>query len=446
VRGALATRAGISGEGTDIHIRGGRASEILMIVDGIPVKDPLSGSAFGMYLPVSSVSEVEALTGGFNAEYGQAMSGVVDVKLKEGGDNYRGKVRVSSNGPLWYSDKTMLIQLEGPEYITKVLLPTIGLHIPGKASFFSNLYTRFSDTYLPHTENLYSSVFGTSKISPKEDNTLSGVTKLTWSPTDKQKLTLSLSRSIEMNQGYFFSRNDYPFAYGFPYWYKNILDNYLTFTRDGNQITLSYHSVPNLRTFYDIKFSRFFTNLHIDVAGKHWSEYNELLDIYPPGDSLTARGDGFWDIGDAPYWHDHYVETYTGKFDITKAISSIYNIKAGFLLQGSEIQLIDIHYPWFTSPGGLGLNNDIYKARALNGGIYFQNQVSFAGMIANLGIRVDGWVPGIYLENGVKNTLKKEDIPPIVKKEYNAYLDNNPTIPFANDSLPQDWHIISHYG
>lgn len=439
VRGALATRAGISGEGTDIHIRGGRASEILMIVDGIPVRDPLSGTAFGMYLPVSSVSEVEALTGGFNAEYGQAMSGVVDVKLKEGSDHYRGKIGFSSSGPFWYFDRTTILQLEGPEYITKMLLPAIGIRIPGKISFFSNLYARFSDTYLPHTDSLCSSVFETSKLSPREENTLSGILKFTWSPTDNQKLALSLSRSIEINQGYFLSRSEYPFAYGFPYRYKNILDNYLTFTRDGNQVTLSYHNVPNLQTFYDIKFSRFFTNLRIDVGGKHWSKYDELLDIYPSGDSLTARGDGFWDIGDAPYWHDHYVETYTGKFDITRAISPVYSIKTGLLLQGLEIQWIDIHYPWFASPGGLGLNNDIYKAQGLDGGIYFQNQISFAGMIANLGIRLDFWVPGRYLEDGVKNTLKKEDIPPIVEQEYNAYLDDNPRIPFT------DYHFKAHF-
>ncbi|OYD15592.1 hypothetical protein CH333_05305 [candidate division WOR-3 bacterium JGI_Cruoil_03_44_89] len=438
VRGALTTRAGVSGEGTDIHIRGGRASEILMIVDGIPVRDPLSGTAFGMYLPVSSVSEVEALTGGFNAEYGQAMSGVVDVKLREGGDNYHGDVTFSSTGPFWYSDETVMLQLGGPEYITKRLLPNIGFRIPGKVSFFSNLYLRFSDTYLPHTDSLYSSVFGTSALSPKEENTLSGVLKLTWSPGGKQKLALSFSRSIEINQGYFFSRGDYPFAYGFPYRYKNVLDNYLTFTRDGNQITLSYHNVPNLQTFYDIKFSRFFTNLHIDVAGKHWSEYDELLDIYPPGDSMVARGDEFWDIGDAPYWHDHYVETYTGKFDITKAISPVYNIKTGFLLQGSEIQWIDIHYPWFASPGGLGLNNDIYRAMSLDGGIYFQNQITFAGMIANLGMRVDFWIPGRYLEEGVKNALQKEDIPPIVECEYNDYINNTPTIPRT------DYHFKPH--
>jgi hypothetical protein len=440
VKGALTTRAGISGEGTDIHIRGGRASEILMIVDGIPVKDPLSGTAFGMYLPVSSVSEVEALTGGFNAEYGQAMSGVVDVKLKEGSDSYHGEMKFLSTRPFGYFDESVtVLQIGGPEYITKRLLPPFGIRIPGKVSFFSNLYARFSDTYLPHTESLYSSVFETSILSPKEENTLSGVLKFTWSPTDKQKLALSFSRSVEINQGYFLSRSDYPFAYGFPYRYKNILDNYLTFTRDGNQITLSYHSVPSLRSFYDIKFSRFFTNLHIDVAGKHWSEYNELVDVYPSGDSLTARGDGFWDIGDTPYWHDHYVETYTSKFDITRAISPVYNIKTGFLLQGGEIQWIDIHYPWFASPGGLGLNNDIYKARALDGGFYFQNQISFAGMIANLGVRVNFWVPGRYLENGVRNTLEKEDIPPIVKQEYNAYLNDNPTIPST------DYHFKAHF-
>ncbi|MCK4328692.1 TonB-dependent receptor [candidate division WOR-3 bacterium] len=438
VRSALTTRAGISGEGTDIHIRGGRSNEILTIVDGMPIRDPLSGSAFGMYLPISSVSEVEALTGGFNAEYGQAMSGVVEVRLKEGGDIYHGEIEFSSTTPFGYSENIMILQLEGPEFLTKSLLPIFGIRMPGRVSFFSNLYIRFSDTYLPHADNLYSSVFKSSSLSPCEENTMSGVLKFTWSPSNKHKFALSFSRSMEINQGYFLSRSDYPFSYGFPYRYINILDNYPTFTRDGNQITISYHSVPALNTFYDIKFSRFFTNLHIDVAGKHWSEYDELLDIFPVGDTLKPAGDGFWDVGDAPYWHDHYVETYTGKFDLSRAISSLYNVKVGLTLQSSEIQWIDIHYPWFASPGGLGLNQDIYRAREFDGGVYFQNQITFAGMIANLGARLDFWVPGRYLEDGVRSALQDEDIPPIVEQQYSAYLNENPKIPFT------DYHIKAH--
>ncbi len=438
VRSALTTRAGISGEGTDIHIRGGRSNEILTIVDGMPIRDPLSGSAFGMYLPISSVSEVEALTGGFNAEYGQAMSGVVEVRLKEGGDNYKGEMEFSSSGPFGYTENSFTLQLEGPEILARKFLSIFGIRIPGKVSFFSNIYGRFSDTYLPHTSELYSSVFKTSSLSPKEENTLSGVLKITWSPGNNHKLGLSISRSVEINQGFYLSRSDYPFAYGYPYRYENILDNYPTFTRDGNQITLSYHGVPALNTFYDIKLSRFFTNLHVDVAGKHWTEYDELLDIEPPGDSLSPAGDGFWDLGDAPYWHDHYVEAYTGKFDLTRALSSLYSIKTGVTLETSDIQWIDIHYPWFASPGGLGLNHDIYGVREVDGAVYFQSQITFAGMIANLGARLDFWVPGRYLEDGVRSALEEEDLPPIVEQQYSTYLEDNPEIPFT------DYHIKTH--
>ena len=81
----LSLKAGITSyEDSDIHIRGGRANEILMYIDGVPIRDPLSGSAFGIYVPAVAVKQAEVLIGGYNAEYGQAMSGIINVELSEG--------------------------------------------------------------------------------------------------------------------------------------------------------------------------------------------------------------------------------------------------------------------------------------------------------------------------------------------------------------------------
>ena len=432
IRTAITTRAGVSGEGTDIHIRGGRSNEILMVIDGIPIRDVLSGSAFGIHIPTTSVSEVQVLTGGFNAEYGAAMSGIVELKLKEGTDTYRGDIYLTSSKPFTpYNEHSFTFRLQGPEYLTTHILSLLNFHVPGKVRFFTNLYVKFSDTYLPHTSRLYSSVFNTAKLSPREENVWSAVFKLTWNVTPNQKFSLTFSKSIEINQGYFLSRADYPFAYGFPYRYIQMLDHYPVFTRDGNQLSLSYRNAMSKSTFFELKLARFFTNLHLDVAGKHWSEYDELLDIYPRYDTIIAVGDGFWDIGDAPYWHDHYVETYINKGDLTHVVNPIWQLKTGYLVKLHEIQWIDIHYPWFDTPDGLGLNHDIYRAKTIDGGIYLQTRISFAGMIANLGIRVDFWVPGKYLENGVQNTLTNPDIHPIIRQEYERYLNTNPTVPFT---------------
>jgi len=66
------------------HFRGGRSGEVLYLLDGIQVNESFG---YGKALDVNPdvVEEVEVITGTFNAEYGRAMSGVVNVVTKEGG-------------------------------------------------------------------------------------------------------------------------------------------------------------------------------------------------------------------------------------------------------------------------------------------------------------------------------------------------------------------------
>ena len=64
----------------------------MFVVDGMSVNDPLAGGGYGYQIDPSIINEIEVLTGGFNAEYGQAVSGVVNVTTKEGSDRVEGKV------------------------------------------------------------------------------------------------------------------------------------------------------------------------------------------------------------------------------------------------------------------------------------------------------------------------------------------------------------------
>ncbi len=77
-------QAGVVKTDNTIHIRGGRSYENAFLLDGVNVQDPLSGTGFGLQLSANAIEEVEVITGGFNAEYGQATSGVVNVKTRKG--------------------------------------------------------------------------------------------------------------------------------------------------------------------------------------------------------------------------------------------------------------------------------------------------------------------------------------------------------------------------
>ncbi len=62
------------------------------MLDGVSVQDPLAGTGFGLQLSANAIEQVEVITGGYNAEYGQATSGVVNVTTREGKDIFSGSV------------------------------------------------------------------------------------------------------------------------------------------------------------------------------------------------------------------------------------------------------------------------------------------------------------------------------------------------------------------
>ena len=78
-----------------LHIRGGRGNEISYYVDGATLEDPLLGG-MGTHIPLDSVEELVVNRGGFNAQYGEAMSGVVNIVTREGSGPLSGTFRVAT--------------------------------------------------------------------------------------------------------------------------------------------------------------------------------------------------------------------------------------------------------------------------------------------------------------------------------------------------------------
>ncbi len=82
-----------------LYVRGGRSEEVSYLVDGIPVNDPLSGNASATFTSINqnSIEELQIQTGGFNAEYGNAMSGVMNLNTKSAGSKYTASFEVVSD-------------------------------------------------------------------------------------------------------------------------------------------------------------------------------------------------------------------------------------------------------------------------------------------------------------------------------------------------------------
>lgn len=84
----LSMQAGIVKDaGGNLHIRGGRTSEISYLVDGVQMINPMDRS-MGIGIDDQAIEELKAITGTFNAEYGQALSGVVNIVTKKGSDKF----------------------------------------------------------------------------------------------------------------------------------------------------------------------------------------------------------------------------------------------------------------------------------------------------------------------------------------------------------------------
>jgi len=71
------------------HIRGGRSGEVAYWIDGVPVTDVYDRSAV-ISVDRKSIQELQLVSGAFNAEYGQAMSGIINIATKDGDNRLNG--------------------------------------------------------------------------------------------------------------------------------------------------------------------------------------------------------------------------------------------------------------------------------------------------------------------------------------------------------------------
>lgn len=152
----------------DGHIRGGRRYDALYMVDGLPIQDPMFRE-ISTIVPLSAISDINIYPGGFNAEYGQAMSGLVNLTTKEGKDKTEGffkfytdnlglkvqndnlqRMELSLGGPL-------LVGFGGPVY-------DLNYYISGNLNF-DDMQLSTNDAQSPYTALRAQNYHYTTKLS-----------------------------------------------------------------------------------------------------------------------------------------------------------------------------------------------------------------------------------------------------------------------------------------
>ncbi|MGN6107534.1 MAG: carboxypeptidase regulatory-like domain-containing protein [Kofleriaceae bacterium] len=89
--GMLGAAAGSSGDTYGISISGATSAENTFVIEGINTTDTGFGG-LSSNLPNEFVAETEVITGGYNAEFGRATGGIINVITKQGGNQFRGSV------------------------------------------------------------------------------------------------------------------------------------------------------------------------------------------------------------------------------------------------------------------------------------------------------------------------------------------------------------------
>lgn len=433
VEEVVVTQPGVVKQDDELHIRGGRADETLVLVDGVPMKDALAGTSSAKGIDSKSVSDMDLITGGWRAEYGDAMAGVINVTLKEGGETFSGFAEygidhlpgVVSDWEHYYTD-TYKLQLGGP-------LPGSGTWFPGeRLSFFANFAGEILDTRYPNIRNMPGGgsslniryedsllglpvVWRSASVAPRQNNEWNLTGKLAWKLNRDHKLTLTMTKFLALDQG--FDRHDISDltreSNRYPFQWSRYLDHYSAFIEDRNTAVLNYRWNLGSAMFQELQLSRFFVRIHQDSQKPTQEDLRAYLGEYeqqvfewwdPTQGDYYVFHPYFYLNGDYNQYRDRYVERWTGKWSLTKKWYPNHQGKAGLGVDYETIQNVEIRDPWIQREDGLG-RKDIFRANPTKAELYAQDDIEYKGFVANVGLRGDFWFPGKLAERAAQAAI-----------------------------------------
>lgn len=445
VKSILTTQVGINQTPDGISIRGGRVYETTYLVDGVSARDPLSGTGFGVDVGSNSIQEIDLVTGGGDAEFGAGTAGIINTRIKEGGDKYH---VVGS----WYRDNFGVNKNQGMHWNTDQLNLALSGPVPflkKKLTFFISGNMSLSDEYFNITANqLHSSLLeaNDSFWAPRQENRWNNTTKLTYTFKPGTRLSISNQHSLNINQNTRSLQiigNDAVVTPGFQYVYSLDMDNATTYTHRSNLTIINFRTLLGKKWTTDLTLGRLFTNLRADANGRPFREQTvdmiydpssivtDPIGLFNPSDSVVYvyPGPGLFNNGGiSTLWHDHYAGEYTLKYKFVYASENkIHLMSMGQEHKEQEYQWIDVTRPWIGAPiqvndtlttpsTSVGSASDVWKVQPATGGFFFQDEIRYKGIIAFVGTRLEYWAPGKFADDAVKDPSA-----PVVDEIRNQY-------------------------
>jgi outer membrane receptor protein involved in Fe transport len=392
----------------DGHFRGGRSSEVKYLIDGVSVNDVYSG-AFTMQAEVNSIAEIQVLSGTFNAEYGEALSGIVNQVTKIPGDKYSGELSAYTGD--YMTSRTGLFP--HINHISPADLHNYQANLSGPVPLMGSLLKFFvSGRYFYDDGYLY----GRRIFNPKDSSNFGNNDPNKWYvgatgdsayvPMNFQK-RFSMQGKLEINVGTakgivlsaMYQKLDYrdydhSFVLNPDGDYKKFQTSFLG--------GLNYTQVLSSAAFIDYNSSVYVSDFKQYV-------YEDPLDPrYVNPVRLQDAGANSFLTGGTQNWHFlHNTNSYTGKIDLTAQVDPVHQLKGGIEADFHKLHYTDfqIHVdetsgfvPALPAWGSIDYND--YVTHPYQLAAYVQDKIELPYMVLNVGLRFDYFQPdGSTLNN-----------------------------------------------
>ena len=501
----IALQAGVVSSNGEIHVRGGRGGEIAYMVDGITVTDPFN-SGVSVEIENNAIQELQFISGTFNAEYGQAMSGIVNIVTKDGDySRYMGSVSYSS-GSYVSADGDLFPQIGNFNLsgISDIKGNIEGPILPGKLSFFASGRYKRNDGYLYGQRIFHPNTFvwdpegnnfvvneevgiGDGHIpefgediptfidSLRDDDVFDWVS-MNWNEqiTSQVKLSWRVTPRIKMSYNRMYSDNKSQFYSHLYKWNPDGRSNYFN-TRIGNLFRM------------DLSLSQStFANVMLSQSTNHYRNYlSDDPDFYEQLDYEFSEDGGWFDrpeldsniyyVNPTIYDYTPVNNFYSGgqsmgaynrksivntfKVELTSQLNAKHQFKTGFEYRTTNITLTDITIqlseytdlaPTYQNPLYSPTNNS-YGSEGRNPreiSFYMQDKMEADNIVANFGLRYDYFDPQWKTVNDLRDPNHRVPLKPM-----NQYfdLDGNGEISenemfSSNEKTDEDRLLSNEYG
>ncbi len=436
----------------DGHFRGGRIGEVGYWVDGLPVTDVYDG---GLALSIENnvVQEAQVVTGAFNAEYGQALSGIVNVVTKDGSDEFEGSFN-SFLGDYLTSEQELLPNtpiFPGLDDLSVAAVQNVegslgGPVLPGRLFFFTSGRYFKNDGWIFGQDTFRSDDIGfvVSEDSLRSqigliDSTGSGSGEMvSLNPYEKvsgqAKLTARLGRGMRLAANVIASRENFQ-DYELGIFFRpeaqrqkrrEALSGYLKWT----------HTLSN-STFYDLGITNNYTEFNDYLFEDPFDERYRDNRFFEQDFSNAISGFRGGGTDNKRFFRS--TNTTLAKFDLTSQINSSNLIKIGLegryhTLKFRDETVFVLEEPnLLSSPGGVRFrgvfDNGTYSYNPVEFSAYIQDKVELGGLIINAGLRFD-----YFNSNGV--VFRDPTDPNAVFLQNRVIVRNMDGLPIGADGNP----------